>query len=183
MANKSIKLKDNHYIDSTGVVHNRGLLSTLLNNMLTNINKCLDKNIIEAYIDNTITTNGEWYNLNFNNSVRTGTKLRLSNGKVYIGAGVSKVRVSACFFTEEVNSSNISYLWFFIKKNNSSEEATSIMSGTPVHFQTVVISDVIVNVTEGDYINVLVNNPNYGSKNIKIRGGKLNTRLFVEVID
>lgn len=39
MANKSIKLKDNNYIDSTGVVHNRGLLSTLLNNILNEINK------------------------------------------------------------------------------------------------------------------------------------------------
>lgn len=31
---KSIKLKDNNYIDSSGVVHNRTLLSTLLNNRL-----------------------------------------------------------------------------------------------------------------------------------------------------
>ena len=36
---KSIKLKDNTYIDSTGVTHNRELLSTLLNNINTNINK------------------------------------------------------------------------------------------------------------------------------------------------
>lgn len=45
MANKSIKLKDNHYIDSTGVVHNRGLLSTLLGNILDDItylkNRCI----------------------------------------------------------------------------------------------------------------------------------------------
>ena len=31
MANKSIKLKDNHYIDSTGIVHDRQLLSDILN--------------------------------------------------------------------------------------------------------------------------------------------------------
>ena len=38
---KSIKLKNNNYIDSTGVVHNRGLLSTLLNNITTNISNLL----------------------------------------------------------------------------------------------------------------------------------------------
>lgn len=42
---KSIKLKNNNYIDSTGVVHNRGLLSTLLNNILEDItylkNRCV----------------------------------------------------------------------------------------------------------------------------------------------
>ena len=36
---KSIKLKNNTYIDSTGVVHNRGLLSTLLNTLSTITNK------------------------------------------------------------------------------------------------------------------------------------------------
>lgn len=42
---KSIKLKNNNYIDSTGVVHNRGLLSTLLSNILDDItylkNRCV----------------------------------------------------------------------------------------------------------------------------------------------
>lgn len=34
---KSIKLKDNNYIDSTGVVHNRTLLSDILSNMLNSV--------------------------------------------------------------------------------------------------------------------------------------------------
>ncbi len=42
---KSIKLKNNNYIDSTGVVHNRGLLSTLLGSILEDItylkNRCV----------------------------------------------------------------------------------------------------------------------------------------------
>lgn len=36
---KSIKLKDNVYIDSTGVVHNRSGLNTVLNQLLTKINE------------------------------------------------------------------------------------------------------------------------------------------------
>lgn len=35
---KSVKLKDNYFIDSTGIVHEKGLLSTLLNSILTKIN-------------------------------------------------------------------------------------------------------------------------------------------------
>lgn len=34
---KSVKLKDNHFIDSTGIVHEKGLLSTLLNKMNYNL--------------------------------------------------------------------------------------------------------------------------------------------------
>lgn len=34
---KSIKLKDNNYWDSTGITHNRGLLSTILETMSSNI--------------------------------------------------------------------------------------------------------------------------------------------------
>ena len=34
---RAIKLKNNDYLDSTGVVHNKSLLSTLLTNILTNI--------------------------------------------------------------------------------------------------------------------------------------------------
>lgn len=36
---KSIKLKDNTYIDSTGVTHNRGLLSTILSNLKAGANR------------------------------------------------------------------------------------------------------------------------------------------------
>ena len=35
---KSVKLKNNYLIDSTGIVHEKGLLSTLLNSILTKIN-------------------------------------------------------------------------------------------------------------------------------------------------
>jgi hypothetical protein len=37
--NKAIKLKDNTYVDSTGVVHNRELLSSLLNSLINDVNK------------------------------------------------------------------------------------------------------------------------------------------------
>lgn len=36
---KSIKLKNNTYIDSTGIVHNRTLLSTLLDTLIPKVNK------------------------------------------------------------------------------------------------------------------------------------------------
>lgn len=35
---KSIKLKNNNYIDSTGIVHNRNKLNNILDNISTNIN-------------------------------------------------------------------------------------------------------------------------------------------------
>lgn len=36
---KSIKLKNNTYIDSTGITHNRELLSNILNTLITELNK------------------------------------------------------------------------------------------------------------------------------------------------
>lgn len=76
MANKSIKFKDNHYIDSTGVVHNRGLLSTLLNNILDDItylkNRCV-------YSTNEIAI-GKWIDgKTLYRKVLTGTKASSSD--------------------------------------------------------------------------------------------------------
>lgn len=40
---KSIKLKNDTYIDSTGIMHNRSLLSTIINNLETTINNLLNR--------------------------------------------------------------------------------------------------------------------------------------------
>ena len=77
---KSIKLKNNTYIDSTGVVHNRGLLSTLLTTLSNNVNALLGRTYIQESGTN---TNGNYiklsngilicyhtksYNVNFSNA-------------------------------------------------------------------------------------------------------------------
>jgi hypothetical protein len=48
---KSIKLKDNNYIDSTGIVHNRELLSNVLDNLSDILEYSTDEVKIGTWID------------------------------------------------------------------------------------------------------------------------------------
>ena len=68
---KSIKLKDDTYIDSTGIVHNRDLLSTILGN-LSSLNTNNKSNLVDA-INEVLNTDKEiddFYNSNGNGYIR-----------------------------------------------------------------------------------------------------------------
>ena len=176
---RSIKFKNNDYIDSTGVSHKRETLYSKLNS----IDEKLEKHQIIAYNSNNFNVNVENLIKDFEESYNVGTKLSLSNGKVYVGQGVSKVRLNATAFCENMNYNNIGYMWFFIVKNGYEEVAGSIISGVVNYFQTVCITDIVIDVSEGDYFQLKYNNPNYETHSPTIRAGKGNTRLFVEVVE
>lgn len=70
---KSVKLKDNYFIDSTGVVHEKGLLSTLLNSILTKINA--EKTIQELTLSAVSVTTVSSYTLLKHTITEAGTYL------------------------------------------------------------------------------------------------------------
>ena len=73
---KSIKIKNNTYIDSTGVTHKKSLLSTLLDN-ITNSTKTLSDSITK--INNSITS--------INNSINSIDKINFKNANTEYQTG------------------------------------------------------------------------------------------------
>lgn len=146
-------------------------------------NDKLAVNYVCASYSSNVTLSQEWQRPSLNVGNTYGNKLELKNGSVYVKSGVSKVKVSATVFFENMNSSHVSYIWTFINKNNG-ELINTITSGQAVYFVTVNSSSIIVPVQEGDYFNLNLNNPSYQNGNYPyVRGGINNTRLTVEVVE
>ncbi len=146
------------------------------------INKMNIRNIAIAYNETTQNINSEYTIYPLANADLIGNKLKLENGKIIIGKGVKKVKVNASAFLEDVGSTKISYVWLQILQNGQ-RKCGSISSGVAVWFQSIVVSDYILDVKENDYIELEINNANYTTHVIQARGGKENTRLYVEVIE
>lgn len=112
---KSIKLKNDTYIDSSGVSHNRQKLSDVLNNFKGQLVMALT-----AYISSGTTINNQ--NIPFNNLDKIftfdGCNASLSNGVVTLtlppGNYVAKVNASIW-----IGANSWDYLLLYIDKNNS----------------------------------------------------------------
>lgn len=148
------------------------------------IDEITAKNIAVAYDDNAgqQDLNAEYNKITFTNADIVGDKLKFENGKIVVGKDVKKLKVSATAFLEDVGSTKISYIWLQILQNGQ-KKCGSIASGVPVWFQSIIISDYILDVKENDYIELEVNNANYTTHIPQVRSGKENTRLYVEVIE
>lgn len=141
------------------------------------------QNFIQVALSSTQTINQEYAILNLDAwSNGNGSKLTLdsTNHRVVIGSGVSKVRVSAKLFMENVGSW-LGYAWILIRKNGSTYAGT-IQSGVARYFQTATISPIVINVSQGDYIEIMVNNSSYNDNSFTIRSGADNTSMLVEVV-
>ena len=107
---------------------------------------------------------------------KIGTKLTLENGKIIIGEGVSKIKVSAgCVSLGTINTHGL-----FIKKNQS-EVAGSYDAVSTTTYTSLVIATIGVYVTEGDVIslNYYLNNKN----NTRSVDAANRTYLTVEVVN
>lgn len=103
----------------------------------------------------------------------TGTKLTFESASygIKIGAGVSKVLVSASAF---FSVGAAGYGWFRIDKNGSSTGLEAIAYTAPGSFGTATLCPVVLSVQENDVITV------YNLENCRIRGTA--SYLTVEVI-
>ncbi len=151
---------------------------TNLNKMQDNIEAAISGDMVTAYHDGgNVSLNAEYATLNFNKIVG-GKNLTLKNNRVYVGKGISKVRVNATAFLENFDNS-IEYIMFSILKNGQAI-CNAVDSGTK-YYQSISITDAVIDVQENDYLQLQFNNPSYSSHAVTIRGN-YDTRLFVEAV-
>lgn len=172
---KAFKFADNNYLDSTGVVHHRIPLNVVLDNIgdITNdysqsqtdayscnyINEKLDEISTKSAI-----TIGLSANVNHKATKKValntimnsiGNKFTLIDNGIKIGAGVTKVKVSANILQQ---ASDVNLYGGYITKNG-----TNLASAVNIGFNTIPrtnsweffhtgISPIIIDVVEGDII-------------------------------
>ena len=157
--------------------------ATNLNKMEQGIYDANDKNVItiglNADTSFTSTANYQSIDVNLTNEVgKTGTKLSLSNGKVSIGAGVTKVLISGAMQTQ--GDGNMYGLSLYKNNNTIAQAFVSPPNSSYNHLSVVPI---IVSVAQNDTIKMGVYiNTSGSTKNLKAYNGG-GTYLTVEVIE
>ena len=158
-----------------------------LNGYEVALKKDVEKNILTAYLtsDFTIPNTSTLYDLtNMTVAENIGNKLSLSNGKIVIGAGVSKVKVS--YTAKTMSSANTTRTFtYLIQDINGTATAISqegsFYSATGQQFN-VSYSPRVISVNQGDAFYLRC----YGNKNNTIggySGGFMCTIITVEVVE
>ena len=147
-------------------------------NLNHNFNCLAEKNYIVATANGAINLSG---NTNIPLIVKnvSGTKLTLENGKIKIGAGVSKVRISGSIFMD-ITQQNSGYLWGRIAKNESNVQGSIHPLVAGMSFISACIPSKIIDVKENDLLHL---NGDAAGATGTVRNTEENTWLCVEVID
>ncbi len=168
---KRIKYKNEILLDSSGIVHNKKLLSEILNSI----------NIMTATLTNdySLSNTSQWqiYKLNLKKYSSFGEKLTISNGGIKIGPNISYIKINA---NVNFNSSdNIGDVMIY--KNNSSINYTR--SAPKSQSRSTSTSNILIDVAEGDIIYLYIYSDT-ASKTINVSGNssRADTYLTVEAI-
>lgn len=133
--------------------------------------RILEDNIITAYRDADVTKGTTGYErIVLNGSNRVGNRLSISSGNIVIGAGISKVKISAKVSFTSVTAG---VKWLTIYRNNNASVAN------PMNLSArgmITSSDTLIDVAEGDTISLQIN----GTSGDVIRGGVEYTNITVE---
>lgn len=156
--------------------------STPLNaeNLNNNFNELAEKNYFVATSTGSITLNNT-VDIPLTKVRSSGTKLTLENGKIKVGKGVSKVRVSGSIFMNIDGPAFVSgYLWGKIVNNGDhvSGSIAPLLSG--MGFVSSSIPSIITKVKENDLLFFSVDAAGASGTT---RDGESNTWLLVEVIE
>lgn len=152
---KTIKFKNDIYLDSTGI--------------------CRDIITLTMSSDKSGNTSNN-IKVPFDNYISVGKKLSLVNNQVQIGKNVKKVMISGACFIDTANGNN--YLWLSIKQN-SKWVASNLTAGGMI-YKSCSIASKIIDVKEGDLIGLYIDNT--GGTPYNIRSGH-NSYLTVEVVE
>lgn len=152
---KTIKFKNNIYLDSTGIC--RDIITLLMSSGKSGNTSNNIKVPFDRYIS-------------------VGKKLSLVDNQVRIGKNIKKVMVSGACFIDTPNNNN--YLWLSIKQNDN-WVASNLTAGGMI-YKSCSIASRILDVKEGDLIGLYIDNT--GGTPYNIRDGH-NTYLTVEVVE
>lgn len=158
--------------------------ATNLNQMQNNIENAIgevDSKFQTKYAIVTTTTasnvSSDFQVLLNNISDSEGNKFTISNNQIVIGAGVSKVRVSAGIFIEQ--QTDTGYIWGKIYKNSTFCNGAILPYTDVGNNLSISIPPMIVNVEQGDTFKLIVDSTAGG----KIRTGTANTWILIEVVE
>ncbi len=168
---KSIKLNNDLYLDSSGIVHNKTTLKELLelNAITVGLSANTTFNITSAW---------SYANVTFNKTIRNfGTKLSLSNNGIKIGKGVNHVRVTGSAMLNGIANGD---MYIALKHNSSVLAESYYRPSNSTYYGTITLPNQIISVTEGDMIYMSYGAGATGS--LKIAGSNYTT-FTVEVID
>ena len=139
---KAIKFKNNTYLDSSSVVHNKVALNTILTPNYMIIGKSVEP---LRWADK-----GTWATMDFKTGLDSnGTKLTHSGNAIKIGTGVSKIRVVAQVLYDGSNvDASSNYIFMRISQNNVGKSKT--ING--FHRWGTLHTEAILKVSSGDLI-------------------------------
>ena len=132
-------------------------LNLMQDNVENAINESSFKNIVQANLGSrTVTTDST--NEGISSSLIIGNKLSMSNNKILIGAGVSKIKCSLNASVQVQNSGQSSVTISIVKNGTTLGTAYSYHSNLDTYYYaTCVISDLIIEVEQGDEISYKIN--------------------------
>lgn len=145
------------------------------------LNTSMQKHIIQASLGTRGVSAGSNNDSDFDSTIAVGNKLSVSGNKIIVGTGVSKVRVSMNASLQG-QSAGVSSVSINVMKNSSSAGcAYAYNSNLDVYYySTCVISDLILEVQEGDEISYRIT----VDKNYTLHDDEWGvSKLLVEVIE
>lgn len=127
-----------------------------IKSLWNNITNLQEKNImtLSLHADFIVQTTNEYLPLSLDFDTKMGNRLVFQNGGIKIGSGVSKILVSAQLTFESKSTRNT---YVRIAKNNGSQDNTlgwQYRNFSNGELGNLVISPILVNVQEGDLINL-----------------------------
>lgn len=160
---RSIKLKNDNYLDSTSVVHNKNKLNEVLNKLLENNSMTIGLNT-----NTNFTINAAWnYQTIPLDKIRTqiGTRLTFVNNGIKIGAGVKRVRVSGNGMMCGIIGQQI----LLLTHNNTTISTGYAHPPGTGNWSVISLSPITIDVKEGDMIYLKYGAGTTGT--LKIAGG------------
>lgn len=158
------------------------LSSSYNTNLQQKIDESVNKNILTAFLTSQQTTSQSFGKINLDSKVSVGDKLTLNDNGIKIGAGVTKVKVSAGVSTTW-NSPVSNDFNLFITKNGTTESniVIKINGAKPStnYGGSVMLSEQLIEVKENDVLYLCL----YGTINSLIYDFNRATYMTVEVVE
>ena len=169
---------DDTTANNTNAIGNLNELNTTNKDNLVNAINEVNTKHIASISCNTFTSADKKTYIPADNFILLGSKLTIANNKIIVGSGVSKVKVSgnAIFNTSNTNYTMNVEIDLHV---NQIEVKRSINYAGVTRYAFCSFSEVIINVAEGDEIQLQVWNNSAGNYSIDGKG----TWLTVEVIE